>query len=90
MKGQVTVADAEPRKVGLKITKVYARGIGMVKTNTIVLFEFGPVMIGSMKLTGRWESDAAILKEIEKGAKVRYTEAGLPLASQLVLRNVAA
>lgn len=86
----ITLADVKPRKVSLKITKVYARGVGMVKTNTIVLFEFGPIMIGSMKLTGRWDSDALILKEIEKGAKVRYTEAGRPLASQLVLRNIAA
>jgi hypothetical protein len=77
-------------KVSLKITKVFAKATGKVKTNTIVLFEFGPIMIGSTMLVGRWEDDASILREIEKGKKVRYTEAGSPLASQLVLRNMAA
>lgn len=66
-------------KISLTLNKVFANGTGRVKTNTIVLFRFGPILLGSMKLTGQWEDDSSTLGEVAKGMKVKYTEAGEPL-----------
>lgn len=50
-------------KVELVLDKIYANG-KKIKWVTIVLFKFGPLCIGTCKIPGRIEDDAAIFREV--------------------------
>ena len=74
------------RKVALHLNKVHAKGTGKVKTVTIVLFEFGPIVLGSMMIPGRVEKDAEILREARIGRKIKWSTED-PVLRALIIPN---
>lgn len=77
---------SEAIKVRLVLDKVFAKGTGKVKTVTIVLFKFGPVLLGSMMMPGRVEDDEMLLREARIGRKIKWVTDD-PILRGLIIPN---
>ncbi len=53
----------------LEATVVHARGTGKVKVETVAVLKFGPLVLGSRKLAGKWTPDQVIREVRNNKAK---------------------
>lgn len=56
----------------LEATVVHARGTGKVKVETVAVLKFGPLVLGSRKLAGKWSPDQ-VLREVQNNKAKGFT-----------------
>lgn len=56
----------------LEATVVHARGTGKVKTETVAVLKFGPLVLGSRKLAGEWSAEQ-VLRDVRNNKGKGFT-----------------